>query len=109
MIGSSTPASTQSDLLKLKPSSALNKDLLLEVDSDSCSSKQSESDEIKTTQCLNTKNVQASNIQKVDVEVQNLEKEDKIRVNGVRTQFYALNERFEQLLRFKPLTKLHLW
>ncbi len=41
--------------------------------------------------------------------MQNLEKEDKIRVNGVRTSFYVINERFEQLLRFKPITKLHLW
>jgi len=36
-----------------------------------------------------------ASIQKVDVEVQNLEKEDKIRVNGVRTSFYTINERFE--------------
>jgi reverse gyrase len=87
----------------------MNKNLLLEVDSDSCSMK-SDSDQIKQTTPLDSclsENV--TTIQKVDVEVQNLEKEDKIRVNTVRTSFYAINERFEQLLKFKPISKLHLW
>jgi hypothetical protein len=36
-----------------------------------------------------------SNIKKIEDEGTSLEKEDKIKVNVVRTQFYALNERFE--------------
>jgi hypothetical protein len=38
-----------------------------------------------------------------------LEKQDKIRVNQSRTAFYQLNEKFEQLLQFKPIRKVHLW
>jgi hypothetical protein len=30
-------------------------------------------------------------------------------VATVRTAFYQLNERFEQLLKFKPIRKLSLW
>jgi hypothetical protein len=45
---------------------------------------------------------------KPDDEGASLEKEDKIKVNAVRTHFYALNEKFEQLLKFKPIRKLHL-
>ncbi len=86
------PSST-AQVQELKPIQGLNKDLLLEVDSDSCSQK-SESDQMKQSMSSNDLTPPAS-IQKVDVEVQNLEKEDKIRVNGVRTSFYAINERFE--------------
>ena len=35
-----------------------------------------------------------------------LEKQDKQRVQSVRTQFYQLNEKFEQFLKFKPIRKL---
>ena len=63
--------------------------------------------------CSRTKNnaqqCLVSNIKKLDDESASLEKEDKIRVNTARTQFYTLNERFEQLLKFKPIRKLHLW
>lgn len=38
-----------------------------------------------------------------------LEKEDKKRVSIIRTKFYSLNEKFEQLLKFKPIRKLQLW
>lgn len=38
-----------------------------------------------------------------------LEKEDMKKVNNVRTKFYALNEKFEHLLKFKPIKKLQLW
>jgi hypothetical protein len=51
----------------------------------------------------------SSTIKKIDYEGHSLEKEDKHRVNTVRTSFYALNEKFEQLLKFKPIRKLHLW
>jgi len=37
---------------------------------------------------------------------ESLEKEDKKRIAIVRTRFYALNERFEVLLRFKPIRKM---
>lgn len=67
--------------------------MLLEVDSDSCSVK-SDSDSMK--QSIGSLELYPPlSISKVDVEVQNLEKEDKIRVNGVRTSFYVINERFE--------------
>jgi hypothetical protein len=50
------------------------------------------------------------NIKKVEIEgdSQSLEKEDKQRISNVRTQFYSLNEKFEKLLKFKPLLKIHL-
>lgn len=106
----STASSCNQDLLPqmiepklIKPS--LNKDLLLEVDSDT-SSQKSLSDDKMTPPCL-TGGV--SNIKKTEDEGASLEKEDKLKVNAVRTQFYALNERFEQLLKFKPIRKLHLW
>jgi hypothetical protein len=38
-----------------------------------------------------------------------LEKEDKKRVNNIRTKFYQLNEKFEQFLKFRPMKRLHLW
>lgn len=36
-------------------------------------------------------------------------KEDRKRVNAVRTQFYALNEQFERMLNFKPISRIQLW
>lgn len=44
-----------------------------------------------------------------DGDSSSLEKEDKKRVNVIRTDFYQLNEKFEQLLKFKPLKQLQLW
>lgn len=41
--------------------------------------------------------------------VQLREKEDRSRLATVRTQFYNLNERFEHLLKFKPIRKINLW
>ena len=38
-----------------------------------------------------------------------LEKEDKKRIMATRSMFYSLNEKFEQLLKFKPIRKLQLW
>jgi len=37
------------------------------------------------------------------------EKEDRSRLGTVRTLFYNLNERFEHLLKFKPIRKINLW
>jgi hypothetical protein len=34
------------------------------------------------------------------------EKEDRDKLNSVRTIFYQINERFEQLLKFRPLRKV---
>lgn len=39
----------------------------------------------------------------------NLEKEDKKRILAARSRFYSLNEKFEQLLQFKPIRKLTMW
>lgn len=75
-----------------------------EVDSDSCSQS---SDQIKQSPSLGES--LPSDLQKVDEEVQNLEKEDKQRLGAVRSLFYALNERFEQLLRFKVFSRLRLF
>ena len=77
------------DQKPIKPN--LNKDLLLEVDSDTSSQKSLSEDKI-APQCLTGS---VSNIKKIDDEGTSLEKEDKLKVNVVRTQFYALNERFE--------------
>lgn len=95
-------SSSQPDDSLIKPSSAMssmnNNLLVMNSDSDSCSSSQKSEPLASTT----------TNIKKIEIGSQSLEKEDKQRVNTVRTQFYALNEKFEQLLKFKPLLKVHL-
>ena len=40
---------------------------------------------------------------------QNYQKEDRKKVNQIRTQFYSLNEEFEQLLKFKPISSFNKW
>ena len=97
-------------IIEMPQKLTLNKDLLLEVDSDSSSQKSIgllSSTEDKNASSLTINRV--SNIKKIEDEGSSLEKEDKIKINAVRTQFYALNERFEQLLKFKPIRKLNLW
>ena len=37
------------------------------------------------------------------------EKEDRDRLNTVRSLFYNLNERFEQLLKYKPIRSVNIW
>ena len=112
MIKSSSVSCKETDFTKIILDKApctkpLNSNLLLEVDSDSSSQKSSECQK----GCDNSAEARlgVSSIKKIDDEGSSLEKEDKVRVNTVRTQFYALNERFEQLLKFKPIRKLHLW
>lgn len=41
--------------------------------------------------------------EELQCDVQKLEAEDRTRLNQVRSVFYHLNERFEQLLKFKPV------
>lgn len=48
-------------------------------------------------------------IEELKTNVQRREKEDRDRLNGVRSLFYTLNERFEQLLKFKPIRSVNLW
>jgi hypothetical protein len=45
----------------------------------------------------------------ISCSVQQREKEDRARLNSIRTLFYQLNERFEQLLKFKPIRKVNIW
>ena len=52
--------------------------------------------------------VASADLQRVDEEVQGLEQEDKARISAARSHFYGLNERFEQLLKFKPLARVRL-
>lgn len=68
------------------PPKLLNKDLLLEVDSDTSSQKSiTLSDDLKDG-ALTTRIVGGiSNIKKIDDVGSSLEKEDKVRVNAVRT------------------------
>lgn len=47
--------------------------------------------------------------EEVSCSVQQREKEDRTRLNSVRTLFYQLNERFEQLLKFKPIRSVNTW
>lgn len=47
--------------------------------------------------------------EEISCNVQLREKEDRARLNNVRTIFYQLNERFEQLLKFKPIKKVETW
>jgi len=47
--------------------------------------------------------------EEISCSVQMREKEDRSRLAGVRTLFYSLNERFEHLLKFKPIRKVNLW
>ncbi|CDW71274.1 kelch motif family protein [Stylonychia lemnae] len=114
----STPPVSQQDL-KLIGGQSLNnnlgKDLLIEIDSDTCSQK-SDTDLGKISMqnlCNNSSSnssLMISDIKNIEAgEVESLEKEDKIRVNQVRTQFYSINERFEQLLKFKSVSKIQLW
>ncbi len=48
-------------------------------------------------------------VDKLSNSVQQREKEDRDKLNAVRTLFYSLNERFEQLLKFKPIRKVQVW
>jgi hypothetical protein len=47
--------------------------------------------------------------EEISCNVQQREKEDREKLNSVRTIFYQLNERFEQLLKFRPLRKVETW
>ena len=48
-------------------------------------------------------------MEEVSTNVQQREKEDRARLNSVRTLFYQLNERFEQLLKYKPISQVNVW
>eukprot|EP00347_Sterkiella_histriomuscorum_P014492 403360670 len=104
--------------------SQLNKDILLDVDSSDSLSLKSDSDQSCNNQklrkqqqennlCINSSSNSSlvfRELQKVDVgEIESLEQEDKTRVNQVRNQFYSINQKFEQLLKFKSIQKINLW
>ena len=42
-------------------------------------------------------------------ETESIEKEDRRKVQNIRTRFYQLNERFEHILKFQPIRKLQMW
>jgi len=48
-------------------------------------------------------------VEEVNSSVQKREKEDMERFNSVRNVFYKLNERFDQLLKFKPIRSVNIW
>ena len=45
----------------------------------------------------------------MECDVQRREKDDKNRLTNVKSLFFQLNEKFEQLLKFKGLTSVQLW
>jgi hypothetical protein len=47
--------------------------------------------------------------EELQCDVQKLETEDRTRLNQVRSVFYQLNERFEQLLKFKPVRSVKIY
>ncbi len=55
------------------------------------------------------KRVDEEEAEELQCDVQKRESEDRNRLNQVRAVFYQLNERFEQLLKFKSFRSVNLY